>query len=422
VRSVSVWGGLLGLSEAVVEDVELDPEAGRIVAHVRVCKGAALRCSRCLARCPRYDRGEGRRRWRHLDAGVLMVWIEAQAPRVECRQCGVSVAHVPWAHPGTGHTHDFGRHVAWAATKMSKSAVASLMRIAWRTVGAIIDRYWRDVQDCFDRFDGVTRIGIDEISYKKGHKYLVVAVDHDTGRLLWAGVGRDCEAVAEFFDLLGPERCSRITLVSADAAAWIARAVTAHCPNAVQCADPFHIVAWATDALDQVRRDAWNHAAGRARDTVRTRIIATGPAKAYKDIRYALWKNPENLTDNQHAKIAWIAKTDPRLHRAYLLKEALRHVFKVKGTEGKDALDRWLSWAARCRIPEFTRLARKIKQHRATIDATLEHGLSNALIESTNTKIRLITRTAYGFANPEALIALAILSLGGYTPTLPGRN
>ena len=138
--------------------------------------------------------------------------------------------------------------------------------------------------------------------------------------------------------------------------------------------------------------------------------------------RYALWKNPENLNDNQHAKIAWIAKTDPRLHRAYLLKEALRHVFKAKGTEGRDALDRWLSWAARCRIPEFTRLARKIKQHRATIDATLEHGLSNALIESTNTKIRLITRTAYGFANPEALIALAILSLGGYTPTLPGRN
>jgi transposase len=422
VRFASVWGGLLGLSEAVVEDVELDLADGRIVAQVRVRKGAALRCSRCLRKSPRYDRGEGRRRWRHLDAGVLQVFLEAQAPRVNCHGCGVNVAHVPWARAGAGHTVDFDRQVAWCATKMSKSAVVELMRIAWRTVGAIVERYWRDVEDCFDRFENLTRIGIDEISYKKGHKYLVVAVDHDTGRLLWAGVGRDSETVEEFFDLLGPERCAQVTLVSADAARWIAKAVAARCPNAVQCADPFHVIAWATDALDQVRRDAWNTAAGRARDTARTRVLASGPAKAYKDIRYALWKNPENLTDNQHAKIAWIARTDPRLHRAYLLKEALRHVFKVKGTEGKDALDRWLSWAARCRIPEFTRLAKKIKQHRPTIDAALEHGLSNALIESTNTKIRLITRTAFGFADPQALIALAILNLGGYRPTLPGRT
>jgi len=422
VRNVSVWGGLLGLTDAVIEGVELDADRGVIIARVRVRKSAALRCSRCRARCARYDRGEGRRRWRHLDAGVIRVFIEAEAPRVACPACGVVVAFVPWAHAGTGHTHDFDRQVAYLATRTSKTTVTELMRIAWRTTGAIIERYWRDVEDCFDRFEAVTRIGIDEISYKKGRRYLVVVVDHDTGRLLWAGVGRSSATVHEFFDALGPERCAAITLVSADSARWITKAVSARCPDALQCADPFHVIAWATDALDQVRREAWNTAAGRARDTVRTRHKTTGTARTYKDIRYALWKNPENLTEHQHAKIAWIAKTDPRLHRAYLLKEALRHVFKVKGTEGKNALDRWLAWAARCRIPEFTGLARKIKEHRATIDATLEHGLSNALIESTNTKIRLITRTAYGFANPEALIALAILSLGGYRPTLPGRN
>jgi transposase len=422
VRNASVWGGLLGLSDAVVEDVELDLEDGRIIAHVRVRKGAKLRCSRCLAKSPRYDRGQGRRRWRHLDAGVLRVLLEAEAPRVKCRACGVNVAHVPWARADTGHTVDFDRQVAWSATRMSKSAVVELMRIAWRTVGAIIERYWADVEDCFDRFENLTRIGIDEISYKKGHKYLVVAVDHDSGRLLWAGVGRDSETVGEFFDLLGPERCAAITLVSADCAQWIAKAVAARCPNAVLCADPFHVVAWATDALDQVRRDAWNQAAGRAEDTARTRRNSTGRARDYKAVRYALWKDPDNLTENQQTKIAWIAKTDPRLYRAYLIKEGLRHVFKVKGTEGKDALDRWLSWATRCRIPEFTRLAKKIKQHRAEIDAALDHGLSNALIESTNTKIRLITRMAFGFANPQALIALALLNLGGYRPTLPGRN
>ena len=145
------------------------------------------------------------------------------------------------------------------------------------------------------------------------------------------------------------------------------------------------------------------------------------PGTALKNARYALWKNPENLTDRQADKLAWIAKTDPRLHRAYLLKEGLRYVFAVKGHAGKEALDRWLSWAARCRIPAFVALGRKIRKHRATIDATLDHGLSNALIESTNTKIRLLQRMAFGFASADALIGLAMLALGGFRPPLPGR-
>jgi transposase len=134
-----------------------------------------------------------------------------------------------------------------------------------------------------------------------------------------------------------------------------------------------------------------------------------------------LWKNPENLTNRQADKLAWIAKTDPRLHRAYLLKEGLRYVFAVKGPAGTEALDRWLCWAARCRIPAFVALGRKIRRHRTAIEATLVHDLSNALIESTNTKIRLLQRIAFGFASPDALIALAMLALGGFRPPLPGR-
>ena len=135
-----------------------------------------------------------------------------------------------------------------------------------------------------------------------------------------------------------------------------------------------------------------------------------------------MWKNPQDLTEAQSAKLAWIAKTDPRLHRAYLLKEGLRHVFTVKGEEGKQALDRWISWARRCRIPAFVELARRIVKHRRAIDAALEHGLSQGLTESTNTKIRLLTRIAFGFRSPEALIALAMLALGGHRPSLPGRK
>jgi transposase len=138
--------------------------------------------------------------------------------------------------------------------------------------------------------------------------------------------------------------------------------------------------------------------------------------------RYALWKNPENLTERQRAKLDWIAKTDPRLYRAYLLKEGLRTVFVLKGDTGKEALDRWLSWAQRCRIAPFVELRRKIIKHRAAIDANLDHGLSNALTESVNTKIRLLTRIAFGFRSADALIALAMLALGGHPPTLPSRT
>ena len=97
-------------------------------------------------------------------------------------------------------------------------------------------------------------------------------------------------------------------------------------------------------------------------------------------------------------------------------------MFVFKGDAGKEALDRWICWARRCRIPAFVKLQRRIVKHRAAIDAALDHGLSNALIESTNTKIRLLTRVAFGFHGPEPLIALAILALGGHKPNLPHRQ
>ncbi len=325
-RGSTVWVGLLGIEHATVEKVEYDEDAQLVVAHVRPSRTRRDRCGRCQKRSPRYDLGEGRRRWRTLDLGVVQAVLEAAAPRVRCREHGVVVAAVPWARHDTGHTRAFDDQVAWLAVQCSKTAVTLLMRIAWRTVGAIVMRVCADIDATHDRLAGLRRIGIDEISYKRGHKYLTVVVDHDARRLVWAAPGRDKATLESFFDSLGDDRSAQITHVTADAADWIATVVKARCPAAVRCADAFHVIAWATDALDQVRRQAWNDARKLARTEPRRRVGRPGAdapprpgherAKALKRARHALWKNPENLTEYQVDKLAWIAKTDPRLHRA----------------------------------------------------------------------------------------------------------
>ena len=381
------------------------------------------RCGRCRRRAPGYDAGDGRRRWRALDLGTTKVFVEANAPRVRCRTHGVTVAAVPWAWHGARHTRDFDDMAAWLAVRTSKSAVMDLLRVAWRTVGAIVTRVNADIDATVDRLDGLRRIGIDEISYKRGHRYLIVVVDHDTGRLVWAGPGRNDTALEEFFDVLGAERAALLTHVSADMADWIARVVADRAPNAVRSADPFHIVAWAIEALDIERRRAWNAAKGRRHGREFHRHPrSTGDAKLIAHARYALWKNPAGLTGHQRHQLTWIAKADPRLWRAYRLKEGLRYAFAVKGDEGKHALDHWIQWARRSRIPAFVQLQRRIVAHRAAIDVALDTGLSQGLIESTNTKVRLLTRVAFGFHGPQPLIALAMLALGSHPPQLPGRQ
>jgi transposase len=412
VRSARVWKRLLGVEHSVIEQVVYDEDAEAVVAMVRPTRSRRRRCAVCQRRCAGYDQGEGRRRWRALDVGVVRVFLEADAPRVRCPAHGVVVAAVPWARHGVGFTRAFEDTAAWLAVHTSRVAVAELLRVAWRTVGRMLTRVAEEAGQGVDRLEGLRRIGIDEISHRKGHRYLTVVVDHDSGRLVWAAPGHDQATLHRFFDALGEQRSAQLSLVSADAADWIANAVAVRCPQAVLCLDPFHIVRWATDALDQVRRQTWNVARRGGQPTL---------ARELKGARFALWKNPEHLTVRQRGKLARVADVNRRLYRAYLLKEELRLVFKLKGPRAVALLDAWLVWARRCRIPAFVKLARSISDHRAGIQATLLHGLSNGLVESVNTKLRLLTRIAFGFHSPDALISLAMLALGGLCPPLPGR-
>lgn len=410
-RSRRVWARLLGLGGAVVEEINFGDE-GEVVVAVRPRWHELDRCGICRRRSPGFDLGGGRRRWRALDLGLARAFVEAAAPRVRCRDHGVVVCAVPWARHGSRFTRSMEDQIAWLAVHTSKAAVAELMRVTWRTVGAICERVMAEAGGRRDLLAGLERIGIDEISHRKGHRYLTIVVDHDTGRLVWAYPGRDRKTVERFLDALGEQRCSEIRLVSADMASWIAGPVRERCPNAVLCVDPFHVVQLAGDALDEIRREVWNQArrAGQAEH-----------ARELKGARFALWKNPENLTRRQRAKLSSVQQTNKPLYRAYLLKQQLREIYRVPAEHAIALLDAWLAWARRCRLEPFVKLAKTITEQRTGIVAAIEHGLSNARIEQANTRIRLITRRAFGFHSPDALIALAMLTLGGLCPPLPGR-
>ncbi|MEU8925952.1 ISL3 family transposase [Kitasatospora sp. NPDC048545] len=413
----SIWKRTLMVENTVVEAVRWDESEQCVVASVRPDARRRGRCGLCQRPAPWYDRGRGRRRWRDLDHGAVRVFLEADAPRVACRRHGPTVAAVPWARHDAGHTRAFDQQAAWMAAECSKSAAAELLRCSWRTVGRIVERFTADRDRGTDRLAGLARIGIDEISYRKGRRYMTVVVDHDTCRVVRMADGHGTDVLTRFFDELGEVRAARLTHISADGAAWIAQVIAERAPGALRVMDPFHVVAWATEALNTERRASWNRARRELGDRER--------ARALKDSRFALWKNAEDLTDRQVAKLAWIAATDPRLHRAWRLKEALRSVFalaKRRPTAALKALDQWIGWARRCRIPAFVDLQRTIKRHYDAIRSALITGPSNGLIESTNTKTRLIIRRGFGFHSADAVIALVMLTLAGPRPTLPGRQ
>lgn len=411
-RRSKVWGRLLGLDGGVLRGLDFDESAGAVVAQVRVSVRYRHRCGQCQRRCGRYDGGEGRRRWRGLDLGSVPVFLEADAPRVNCPQHGVVVAAVPWARHDSRFTKEFEAYAAWLAVHVSRTTLADLMRVAWRTVGGIVTRVVDAASAARDLLADAKRLGIDEVSFRRGHQYLLVVINHDTGRVIWVAEGHDEATLEKFFDALGPVRSRAVRFVSADAATWIRNVVRRRCPRATLCMDSFHVVAWATRALDDVRRLVWNAARRSGQGAL---------ARQLKGARFALWKSPPKLTARQHATISAIARTNKPLYRAYLLKEQLREVFRLPFGQARALLDSWLTWARRCRLKPFVAVAQAIARHRVAIDNTLRHGLTNARTESVNTRIRLLTRIAFGFHSARPLIAMVMLSLGGLCPDLPGR-
>jgi transposase len=256
VRATTAFNKMLAIPGADVTGVQFSP-SGIVVALRR--RGRRLRCPCGWSTRAVYDRTA--RRWRHLDLGAARLYLEAEIRRLACRHCQrVRTETVPWARPGARFTCDFEDVVAYLAQRSDKTTITRLLRCSWEAVAAITVRVVADHLDDA-RLEGLYRIGIDEVSYRKGHRYLTVVADHDRdGAVVWAGEGMSSATLERFFDTLGPDRTAQLVAASMDLHGAYARVTRARAPQARVCADPFHIVKLANAATDEVRRAAWNSA------------------------------------------------------------------------------------------------------------------------------------------------------------------
>lgn len=402
-RVTTAFNKLLRLQGATVTGITFGAEGVLVAVRLRRRRP---RCSECGRKAPIHDRAT--RRWRHLDLGAQRCHIEAEICRVRCPDCGVKVEDVPFARPGARHTRDFEDLAAFLAQQANKTVIAKLLRIDWATVGRIVERVVADHLDT-ERLAGLVMIGVDEVSWRKRHRYLTCVADHIGGGVVWVAEGRSAATLQGFFEELG-EEAATIQAVSIDMSAGYEKAVRGAIPHAQIAFDPFHVVKLAGEAVDKVRREEWN-AQGKSN---------TKGGRWVKGTRWALLKAPENRTEGQDAALAEVQQANKRLYRAFLLKEQLRELYHhVEPAAAAAYLEDWLSWASRSKLKPFVRLARTIREHRDGVIAAVRLGLSNGRLEGLNSKVRLISHRSFGFHSAAPLIALVYLCCGGIEIDLP---
>jgi transposase len=408
VRVTTAFNRVLRLEGASVSGVAFSEEG--IVVRVRLRRRRRV-CSRC-GQIVAATHDTAWRRWRHLDLGGVRCFVEARLRRVACPDCGVRVEAVPFARAGARHTRAFDELVACLAQQMARTPLTRLVRVGWETVGRICARVLVD-RIGPERLDGLRRIGIDEVSYRRGHRYLTLVCDQDTGRVVWASEGaRSKRSLDGFLAALGSERAAAVEAVSIDMAPGYLQALREGLPQAEICIDPFHVIRLCHRALDRVRRAEWTHH-GRSRTQAGRWLLGT---------RWALVTARERRTECHQRLLAELEEANRPLYQAYLLKEQLRAVYQLPDPGQAPALlDDWLQAADDSGLPPFQQLARSLAGFRDGILAAIRLGLTNGRLEGLNSKVRLISHRAYGFHSAQALIALVYLCCAGIDLTLPLR-
>jgi transposase len=296
---------------------------------------------------------------------------------------------------------------------MDKTALCRLVRIDWASTGRIIERVVATELDP-DRLDKLFVAGVDEVSWRKGHSFITLVSNHASGKFVWGQEGKDSTTLDAFFDELGPQRSQAITAMSMDMGPAYEKSARkeGHATKAIICYDPFHVVQLGTKALEKVRRAAWQE--------MRT-LPDQSLAKRFKGARWALLKNPGDLTDDQAATLRKLKRKGGELWRAYALKEALRAIFAgdLSVDDVGVLIDRFCSRASRSGLKPFVTAAKTIRKRKEGILAAVRLGVNNAQHEGLNRRVRLIVNRAYGFHSAKAALGLIMLTLGPITHVLP---
>ena len=366
--------------------VEGDPAELEIDIRPRV--GSRATCSGCGKRGPTYDTLPPRR-FQFIPLWGILVFFVYAMRRVDCGRCGVKVEQVPWAEGKSPITTSYAWFLAGWAKRMSWKEVAEAFRTSWDSVYRAVQLAvaWglahRDL-------GGIEAIGVDEVLWHRGHKYLTVVyqIDGHCRRLLWVGKERTTETLESFFRSFGFCRTLRLAYICSDMWKPYLTVIARWAPRAVHVLDRYHIVAKLNKAIDEVRADEAK------------RMTRDGYEPILKNSRWPLLKNPENLTDHQSEKLADLLQYNLKTIRAYLLKEEFQLLWEyVSPAWAGKFLDRWCTKVMRSRIEPMKKMARTIRAHRELILNWFEaEGMISAgIVEGMNNKLKVTFRRAYGF-------------------------
>lgn len=377
---------LQGFRVTTVEKV-----ADGLEAQLAPDKRFAPRCGVCGQQAAYRDRRP--LRWfRHVPLWGIGVRLAYAPRRVACERCGgIHVEALPWVSGKRQFTQALMVTLATWARILTWQQVATLFGCAWSTVAAAVDEAVAHGLAHRD-LSGVTHIGIDEISRKRGHVYVTNVYDLKTRRLLWSGEGRAQATLVAFFEWLGEEATARLEGVCCDMWQPYIDVIKEKAPQAVLVFDKFHIVQHLTKAVDQVRRDEIREkGADHKALMVRTRYI---------------WlKNPWNLTSHQQARLSELEQLNLKINRAYLLKEAFREFWDYRRPSWANRyLGRWFWWATHSRLQPMRDFAWMLRRHQDDLLNYFKMPIHNGTVEGLNNKAKVISHKAYGFRTANTYI------------------
>jgi transposase len=416
----SLFTSALGLAAPwEVAKVDLDTGKRRIDFEVR-CNAKLLSCPHCDAPAQRiHDRL--RRSWRHLDFFQFEAWLHADVPRVSCTGCGKTTqVGVPWAREGSGFTALFEALALSLCRELPVRQAAALLRCADKALWRRIEYYVKQAR-ALDDMSGVSVVGIDETSLRRGQHYITVVHDLQTKRLLFACEGRDHQTVLDFAEDLkahGGDPAA-VRHVCQDMSAAYTKGVGMALPNAAISYDRFHVVKLAIEAMDEVRRAEW-----REQPRAVDKALGGADRKVLKGLMWGMRKNPSGWSAKQINAMLWLQQSTLKAARAWLLKMALREVYAaaIKHNDARQAetdLRAWLSWARRSRLEPFKKLARTLTEHFAGVISGMVDNRSNAFVEAMNGLLQQAKRAARGFRTADNFIAIAYLRMSKLTHLPP---